>query len=391
MIRRSNLVPFLALNMAFFLASSYAASQLASNSGSRSNGAGKPEPTSFGKKSEGAEMQLYTLKNKHGLEAKVTNFGATLVSLKTPDRKGQFADIVLGYDDVASYEKGTFFFGGSIGRYANRIARGTFNLNGQTYHLAINDGANSLHGGTKGFNKVVWDAKQLSTQSVEFSYTSKDGEEGYPGTLMVKVTYTLNDSNELRIDYSAEEGPGKDTVLNLTNHSYFNLTGNPQNTILQHDLTLFASKFTPVDSGLIPTGELRPVKGTPFDFTTATAVGARIGQDDEQLKLGKGYDHNFVIDRTSGEKLARAAEVYEPTSGRVMEVETTQPGIQFYSGNFLDGTAKGKGGVAYNYRSALCLETQHFPDSPNHPEFPTTTLKAGQRFTSTTVYRFSAR
>ncbi len=336
-------------------------------------------------------MQLYTLKNKHGLEARVTNFGATLVSLKTPDRNGQFADIVLGYDDVAAYEKGTFFFGGTIGRYGNRIAKGTFNLNGQTYHLPINDGANSLHGGVKGFNKVVWDAKPLSAQSGEFSYTSKDGEEGYPGTLAVTVTYTLTDSNELRLDYTAEEAPGKDTVLNLTNHSYFNFTGNPQNTILQHDLTLFASKFTPVDSGLIPPGELRPVKGTPFDFTTATAVGARIGHDDEQLKLGKGYDHNFVIDRTKGEKLARAAEVYEPTSGRVMEVETTQPGIQFYSGNFLDGTAKGKGGLAYNYRSALCLETQHFPDSPNHPAFPTTTLKGGQRFTSSTVFRFSAR
>lgn len=377
--------------MAFLLASSHAAGQAASNSDRRSRGAGKPEITSFGKTFEGAEMQLYSLKNKHGLEAKVTNFGATLVSLKTPDRNGQFADIVLGYDDVADYEKGTFFFGGTIGRYANRIAKGTFSLNGQTYHLPINDGANSLHGGTKGFNKVVWDAKPISAQSVEFSYTSKDGEEGYPGKLAVTVTYTLTDSDELRIEYSAEEAPGKDTVLNLTNHSYFNLTGNPQNTILQHDLTLFATKFTPVDSGLIPTGELRPVKGTPFDFTKATAVGARIGQDDEQLKLGKGYDHNFVIDRTNGEKLARAAEVYEPTSGRVMEVETTQPGIQFYSGNFLDGTAKGKGGVAYKYRSALCLETQHFPDSPNHPEFPTTTLKAGQRFTSTTVYRFSAR
>lgn len=391
MIRRSNLVPFLAVSMAFFLASSLAASQPASSTDRRSHGAGKPEITSFGKTSEGVEMQLYTLKNKHGLEAKVTNFGATLVSLKTPDRNGQFEDIVLGYDDVADYEKGTFFFGGTIGRYANRIAKGTFNLDGQTYHLPINDGANSLHGGTRGFNKVVWDAKPISAQSVEFSYTSKDGEEGYPGKLAVTVTYTLTGSNELRIDYSAEEAPGKDTVLNLTNHSYFNLTGNPQNTILQHELKLFASRFTPVDSGLIPIGELRPVKGTPFDFTTATAVGARIGQDDEQLKLGKGYDHNFVIDRTSGEKLARAAEVYEPASGRVMEVETTQPGIQFYSGNFLDGTAKGKGGVAYNYRSALCLETQHFPDSPNHPEFPTTTLKAGQRFTSTTVYRFSAR
>ena len=347
--------------------------------------------TSFGKTFDGADVKLYTLSNKHGLLAAITNYGATLVSLKTPDRHGKFADIVLGYDDVSAYESGKAYFGGTIGRYGNRIARGTFTLDGVTYHLATNNGVNHLHGGIRGFNKVIWQAKLLSGQSLELNYTSKDGEEGYPGTLDVKVTYTLTDSNELRIDYLASEEPGKDTVVNLTNHSYFNLTGNPGHFILDHVLTLDASRFTPVDSGLIPTGELRAVKGTPFDFTTATAIGARINQDDEQLKLGKGYDHNFVLDLPQGARLAKAAEVYDPASGRVMEVSTTEPGIQFYSGNFLDGSVKGKGGQAYGFRSGFCLETQHFPDSPNQPHFPSTTLKAGQKYTSTTVLRFSAR
>ena len=340
-------------------------------------------------------MHLYTIRNIHGLEAQLTNFGATLISLKTLDRHGKLADILLGYDDVAGYEHGTYYLGGSIGRYGNRIAMGKFNLNGTTYHLATNNGANHLHGGVRGYNKVVWEAKQLSGHAVEFRYTSKDGEEGYPGEVAIKIVYTLNDHNELRIDYSVDAAPGKDTVINLTNHSYFNLTANPQNTILDHVLMLKASRFTPVDSGLIPTGELRAVKGTPLDFTQATAIGARIGADDEQLKLGKGYDHNFVIDRTlvttGQQSLVMAAKVYEPTSGRVLEVETTEPGIQFYSGNFLDGAEKGKDGQVYNFRSAFCLETQHFPDSPNHPEFPSTTLKGGGHYASTTVYRFSVR
>jgi aldose 1-epimerase len=348
------------------------------------------EAVTFGRTSDGTEMQLYSLTNKHGLKATVTNFGATLVSLVTPDRQGKMADIVLGYDNVSGYEKGKAYFGGSIGRYGNRIAGGRFSLNGKTYQLALNDGANHLHGGIKGFNHMMWSARRLSSQSVQFRYTSKDGEEGYPGMLTVSVKYTLNDNDEVLIEYTAKEGQGKDTIVNLTNHSYFNLTGNPLNTIVNHEITLYASRFTPIDTGFIPTGELREVKGTPFDFTTATAIGSRIGQQDEQLKFGRGYDHNWVIDR-QGPGLVKAAEVFDPSSGRLMEVLSTEPGIQFYSGNFLDGTEKGKGGQAYAFRSGLCLETQHYPDSPNKPSFPTTTLKAGQTYSSTTVYRFSAR
>jgi aldose 1-epimerase len=336
-------------------------------------------------------MHLYRITNKHGLEASVTDIGATLVTLKTPDRKGNFADIVLGFDNVSEYEHGKGYLGSTIGRFGNRIAEGKFCLNGQTYHLTTNNGANHLHGGNRGFSKVVWQARQLSEQSVEFTYTSPDGEEGYPGTLEVKVTYSLNDADELRIDYAAQAAPGKDTVINLTNHTYFNLTADPQKTILEHELKLFASRFTPVGAGLIPTGELRPVAGTPLDFTTTSMVGTRIEQGDEQLKLAKGYDHNFVIDDYKPGTLAHAAIVYEPTSGRVIEVDTTEPGIQFYSGNFLDGSIKGKGGQTYGHRSGLCLETQHFPDSPNHPEFPTSVLKAGTQYESATVFRFSTR
>lgn len=336
-------------------------------------------------------MLLYALKSKHGLEATVSEFGATLISLKTPDRDGKLADIVLGYDDVDAYEHGKAYIGGTIGRYANRIAAGKFTLNGVTYHLATNDGPNHLHGGSRGFHRVIWKVRQITTDSIEFGYTSQDKEEGYPGTLEVRVKYTLRDSNDLRIDYSAQELSDKDTVVNLTNHSYFNLTGNPHTQIVEHDLTLFASRFTPIDAGSIPTGELRPVQGTPFDFRVPKAIGARICDPDEQLKLGKGYDHNFVIDRQEGTTLVRAAEVYEPTSGRVMKVATTEPGLQFYSGNHLDGSERGKKGQCYGYRSGFCLETQHFPDSPNHPEFPATTLKAGHRYTSATVFSFSSR
>jgi aldose 1-epimerase len=381
----------LALFAALSIPASHADDRVARGSDGRSTTAGKVVTTYFGKTHHGVDVTLYTLKNKHGIEAAISNFGATLVSLKTPDRQGKFADIVLGYDNVTGYEDGKAYFGGTIGRYGNRIAGGKFVLNGETYHLAVNNGANHLHGGTVGFNKVIWQAKPLSDQALELTYSSKDGEEGYPGTLDVTVTYTLTDRDELRIDYRAALAPGKDTVVNLTNHSYFNLTGDFENKILQHELTLHASRFTPVDSGLIPTGELRSVKQTPFDFTTATAIGARIGQDDEQLKLGIGYDHNFVIDRPQGSGLMKVAEVYEPTTGRGMEVETTEPGIQFYSGNFLDGSEKGKGGQSYGYRTAFCLETQHFPDSPNQPNFPSTTLKSGQSYISTTVFRFSAR
>jgi len=346
---------------------------------------------SFGRTSDGVEAKLYVLKNKHGLEASVTDFGATLVSLKTPDRDGKLADIVFGYDDVAHYEIGKNYFGGTIGRYANRIADGKFTLDGATYQLALNNGVNSLHGGTKGFNKVMWQAKPLSAQSVELSYTSKDGEEGYPGTLDVKVTYTLTDNNELRLDYAAYEEPGKNTVLNLTNHSYFNLTGNPQNTILQHQVTIYASRFTPTKTGEIPTGEVRPVAGTPFDFTKAKAIGAQIDVPDEQLKLGHGYDHNMVLDRANKTGLVKAATVYEPASGRSMEIYTTELGLQFYSGNNLNGSQIGKGGQPYGFRTAIALETQHYPDSVNEPAFPSTTLEAGHHYLSTTVLRFSAK
>jgi len=348
----------------------------------------------FGKTPEGTDIFLYTLTNKNGMEAGITNFGATLVSLKVPDRNGKLADVVLGYDTLEEYEHSSNYFGATVGRYGNRIAHGNFTLDGVKYVLALNNGGNSLHGGIKGFNKVVWTAKETSSkdgQSVQLNYLSKDGEEGYPGNLSVQVVYTLTDRNELQIDYSASTD--KDTVLNLTHHSYFNLRGEGQGDILDHRLTLNADRFTPVDAGLIPTGELRSVKGTPFDFRIPFAIGARINQvdqTDEQLKLGNGYDHNFVLNRKAGEQLSLAAKVEEPTAGRVMEVWTSEPGVQFYTGNFLDGKS-GKGGKAYNFRSALCLETQHFPDSPNHPDFPSTVLKPGMRFRSKTAYRFSAK
>ncbi len=286
------------------------------------------------------------------------------------------------------YESGTNYFGATVGRYGNRIAHGKFTLDGVEYTLAKNDGENSLHGGIKGFNKVIWAAKEIPSKdgsALQLNYLSKDGEEGYPGNLAAQVVYTLTDRNELQIDYSASTD--KDTVLNLTHHSYFNLKGQGQGDILDHRLTINADRFTPVDSGLIPTGELRNVKGTPFDFTKPAAIGARINQEDEQLKLGKGYDHNWVLNRKAGDTLSLAAKVEEPTTGRVMEVWTTEPGVQFYTGNFLDGKS-GKGGKIYNFRNALCLETQHYPDSPNHPAFPTTELKPGQHLHSKTFTDF---
>ena len=346
------------------------------------------EKQPFGKTADGQQADLYVLTNKNGMQAAITNFGATLVMLKVPDRKGNLADIVEGYDDVQGYAAGANFFGATIGRYGNRIAGAQFKLDGVTYKLAANNRPNHLHGGPKGFNKVYWEGKDVSkpdSPAVQFTYLSKDGEEGYPGNLNVKVTYTLTPKNEIRIDYSATTD--KDTVVNLTNHSYFNLAGSGD--ILGHEVVIHASHTTPVDRTLIPTGELAPVKGTPFDFTTATTVGARIAQENEQLKFGGGYDHNWVLDNKSG-KLAPAVEVYEPTSGRVMVISTTEPGMQFYSGNFLDGV-KGKGGASYARRSAFCFEPQHFPDSPNKPAFPSTELKPGKEYKSTTVYKFSAR
>ena len=350
---------------------------------------GKVQTHSFGS-ADGKQVFYYTFKNKNGIEAKLTNYGATLVSLKVPDRNGKFDDIVLGYDDVNGYANGKSYFGATVGRYGNRIANAKFSLHGVTYNLARNDGENSLHGGTKGFNKVVWGAIDISAEGVpviQFTYVSKDGEEGYSGTLTAKVTYTLTDANELKLDYDITTD--KDTVQNLTHHSYFNLAGVDRD-ILGHELRLNADRYTPVDDTLIPTGELAKVEGTPFDFRSPTAIGARIGQSDEQLKRGKGYDHNWVLNGKSG-TMRLGAQVYEPTTGRMLEVTTTEPGVQFYSGNFLNGSEHGKVGKAYAYRTGFCLETQHFPDSPNHSGFPTTTLKAGEHYRSTTIYKISTK
>lgn len=353
----------------------------------------KMQKQAFGKIQDGQTVDLYVLTNKQGMSAAITNFGATLVSLKVPDRDGKIGDVVLGYDNPADYETGKAYFGGTIGRYGNRIAHGKFTLDGVSYSVPTNDGENSLHGGVRGFNKRVWTAKEISSsagESLELTYLSKDGEEGYPGNLKVKVVYTvLADQNALKIEYTATTD--KATVTNLTNHSYFNLAGQGNGDILQHQLTLFASQFTPVDATLIPTGKLEGVRGTPFDFLQATAIGARINQDDQQLKFGKGYDHNWVLDKSSEGALSLAARAYDAQSGRILEVSTTEPGVQFYSGNFLDGSVHGKDGKVYGYRSAFCLETQHFPDSPNHANFPSTVLKPGQTLRSTSVYKFTVQ
>ena len=350
------------------------------------------ESSVFGHSPDGQEAGLFVLTNKHGLQASITNFGATLVALRIPDHKGNFGDVVLGYDSFDGYLTDSAYFGASIGRYANRIAHGKFSLAGVTYSLARNNGENSLHGGVKGFNKVFWKATEISGPDgpgLQLKYTSKDGEEGYPGNLAVTVVYTLTNHNELKIDYAATTD--KTTVLNLTNHSYFNLAGPAGGDILKHELTINAAQFTPVDSGLIPTGELSDVKGSPFDFEESTPIGARIEQSDEQLQIGKGYDHNWVLRPAKPGRLRWAARLFEPASGRLLEVWTTEPGLQFYSGNFLDGSIHGKGGRPYHRRAGLCLETQHFPDSPNHPNFPSTVLTPGETFHSTTVYKFSTK
>ncbi len=342
----------------------------------------------FGKTGTGDQVELYTLTNSKGVAVAITNYGGIIVSLKVPDRTGKIADVVLGYDALDAYVKQNPYFGAIVGRYGNRIGKAKFTLNGVEYKLAPNNGENSLHGGNKGFDKVLWTAKPIDDgKGLELTYLSKDGEEGFPGNLAVTVIYSLNDENELKIDYRATTD--KDTVVNLTNHSYFNLAGQGEGDVLGHQVTINADRFTPVDSGLIPTGELKPVENTPFDFRTPHAIGARINQNDEQLALGKGYDHNFVINRSS-EGLVLAARVTEPVSGRVMEVLTTEPGVQFYTGNFLDGTIRGKGGKVYQQRYGFCLETQHFPDSPNKPSFPSVVLRPGQTYHSTTIYRFRA-
>ena len=338
----------------------------------------------FGKTADAA-VDLYSLKSEK-LEAAITNYGGIVVSLKTPDRAGRIGDVVLGYDNLDGYLKASPYFGALVGRYGNRIANGKFVLDGHEYTLARNNGQNALHGGLQGFDKKVWTAR-IDGDGVSLSYRSRDGEEGYPGNLTIHVKYTVA-GGDLRIDYEA--ATDKDTVVNLTNHSYFNLAGQGQGDVLKHEVTIAADRFTPVDKGLIPTGELRSVAGTPFDFRTSHAIGERINQNDEQLKLGGGYDHNFALNYIDGSP-ALAARVYEPSTGRVMEVLTTQPGMQFYTGNFLDGTITGKSGKVYRKRYGFCMETQHFPDSPNQPRFPSTELKPGQEYRTTTIYRFSAR
>jgi aldose 1-epimerase len=354
-------------------------------------GAGIPtiQKQPFGKMSDGREVFLYTLTNAAGMEVKITNYGGTIESIKVPDRDKNYADVVLGFDSLEGYTqpKNTSYFGALIGRYGNRIAKGTFQLDGKLYHIPINDGPNTLHGGIHGFNSKLWDATTKETPegpSLTLHYLSKDGEEGFPGNLNVTVRYTLDKKNGLHLDYSATTD--KDTVLNLTNHSYFNLSGAGNGTILKDLLTLNADNYTPVDSTLIPTGKVESVSGTPFDFRHGTEVGSRINQDNEQLKLGHGYDHNFVLNH-KGDLTVVAAKVEDPNSGRVLEVYTDQPGVQFYTSNFLDGAVTGIGGP-YNLNGALCLETQHYPDSPNHPNFPTTELRPGETFHSTTIFRF---
>jgi aldose 1-epimerase len=344
-----------------------------------------------GERTAPAVAQLFTLRNSAGMEVAITNYGGRIVSLLVPDRNGKFEDVVLGFDSFDGYWKKNPYLGAIVGRYANRIANAEFKLNGITYRLARNNGENSLHGGLHGFDKVLWKAKEIASQesaAIELSYLSPDGEEGYPGNLSVIVTYTLTEANELRIDYGAMTD--KDTVLNLTNHSYFDLTGDGGGYILDHEIAINADRFTPINEHLIPTGELRPVAGTPFDFRSAARIGARIDDPDPQIQLASGYDHNFILNG-GGRELTLAARANEPKSGRILEVRTTEPGVQFYSGNHLDGSVTGKRGKAYGYRAAFCLETQHFPDSPNKPNFPRTDLKLGERFRSTTVFKFSAK
>ena len=341
----------------------------------------------------GQAVSIYTLTNAHGSQVQITNFGGTVTSIKVPDRRGRLGDVVLGYDSPSRYftNPGGTYFGALIGRYANRIAKGHLVVDGTTYPLAINNPPNTLHGGKVGFNQKVWAATPMHMAhgvGLALRLLSPDGQENFPGNLAVKVVYTFTDDNALKIDYTATTD--KDTVVNLTNHSYFNLNGAGSGPILDNRVMINADRYTPMDATSIPLGPLRPVAGTPFDFRRPTAIGARINQPNQQLKYGHGYDHNFVLNRP-GSGLSLAARVYAPRTGRVLTVYTTQPGIQLYTGNFLDGTLRGKGGKVYVRRGALCLETQHFPDSPNEPSYPTTTLKPGQVYHQTTVYQFSVR
>ena len=347
--------------------------------------------TSFGKLPDGSSADLYTLTNSKGMEVSITNYGGIITAIKVPDRQGAIADVVLGFDSLAPYLQEHPYFGAIVGRYGNRIAAGTFELDGVNYKLATNNGKNHLHGGMKGFDKQIWQAtpkKDANTVTLSLSRLSPDGEEGYPGNLLTAVEYTLNDNNELHILYSARTD--KATVVNLTNHSYFNLSGDPSQNIHDHELSLFADSFVPVDEGLIPTGSLKVLNGDAFDFRQAKPIGRNIEDGNVQLKIAGGYDHCWVLTKTTGpDSLQLAARVLEPGSGRVLEVLTTEPGIQFYTGNFLDGSLRGKNGVVYNHRAGFCLETEHFPDSPNHPAFPSTVLRPGELYQTTTVFRFS--
>ena len=355
------------------------------------SGGGSPSQITrepFGKTADGTPVEIFTLRNSHGCEVRIMNYGGIVQSFVAPDRHGNMGDVVLGYDNLDSYIKESPFFGAMVGRYGNRIAKAKFTLNGKEYTLAANNNGNSLHGGKKGFDKVVWQAKMLATPggpALELHYVSKDGEEGFPGNLDVTATYTFTDDNSLRLDYVATTD--QDTIVNLTQHSYFNLA--LEGDILKHEVMIDADRFTPIDSTSIPTGELRPVQGTPFDFRKRTPIGARINDDNEQLKLGNGYDHNWVINR-KGNELKLVARVHDPATGRVLEVSTTEPGLQFYTGNFLNGRLTGKGGRVYTRRCAFCMEPEHFPDSPNHPEFPSVVLKPGQTYRNTIVYRVYA-
>lgn len=341
----------------------------------------------FGLMPDGQEIYEYTLSNKNGVEVKVINYGGIITSVIAPDRNGVMEDVVLGYDSLSGYLKETPYFGAIVGRYGNRIANGKFVLDGTTYTLAQNNNGQHLHGGIKGFDKVFWNIVEIGQNKLKLTYLSKDMEEGYPGNLNVEVTYELTDANELKIAYAATTD--KKTIINLTQHSYFNLTGKTKGDILTHELTLYADKFVPVTKVLIPTGELMPVKGTPFDFTTSTAIGARVNDKHQQLEFGLGYDHCWVL--SSGDSMKHAASVYEPTSGRTLEVYTTEPAIQFYCGNFLDGSITGKFNVSYKHRYGLCLETEHYPDSPNQKAFPSTELKPGEVYRTQTTYAFGAR
>ncbi len=349
----------------------------------------KPAPVAakpFGKMPDGSRIHLYTLANRNGVQVRIADYGATVVSLHTPDRDGRVGDVVLGFSSIEPYFDKSPYFGAILGRYGNRIGKARFTLDGKTYRLAKNSGPNSLHGGLKGFNKRLWSAEVRGPNCVRFSRLSPDGEEGYPGNLKVAVTYTLNERNELRLNFTAQTD--KPTVLNLGNHSFFNLAGAGNGSILGHEIKIHASRYNPVDKNILVTGETRDVAGTPMDLREWTTLGANI-----QAVGGDpvGYDHNFVLDRWPVSRPALAVEVREPKSGRVMNVYTDQPGVQLYTSNFLDGTIRGKGGKVYRQHDAFCVETQHFPDSPNHPEFPTTVLRPGEMFRSTTVFRFGVR